>query len=1059
MLRKASRRLLSKWRKNDSKDLHEKCSEQAPRINDAHESDDRIPLLLNTSSDSVAEDSKKEDNAQLWRPPPPPPPRACNTSCAKRKSDSVWPTQRSALPAISSQAKHSPPPSLYSIPNITGDLPSPPEHDSQTSSPSLVESRNLLWRRNGEHSELFIPILKVVKERDETDDGQVVDDMPPPAIFYAAAMRAQPLHALAEEEEEEESGDFDERFDEKARLLDYFPIPPSSTPLGSLSFVSRWSQRPTSDSWARIPEVQSSGSTDSHSSSPSSIFTTLSLDPFEDPKGDCSSLESICDTPDKADGSSVSHEDFGCQERCFDDFVPSPSSNIDNLLERNRMVQDDCLHESRLFAANVRQGALQGLPLTFLFFCSHIVKISLKAMVTDMDTPFQMQFLQRILPPRSDPLQPTPRPIRQDETTVLTSDIPSDGQDLQDDRVVLVGPIGEPELHDIERVATPFAPASTPVLVGETLSDNDSPPNYEPQPGDGETCVVAPVFHFGLVEHTATTYPTEMMEDQAQNRLLRRTISLPVVHDDVLDASDHPPVSDDAGIPGPSDPESLEDSNSDTLSMSSPERSDILDIDLELELSFVPLSRSETPGSQSTPTMVQGPPAGSIMSEAEPSRTSAIKGIDKLPIELLVEIFAHLSRIYWLEDVKLVCSLWFPSPFYTIQREVPEGRDQVFAKARRIVDSENFDEVSFVVDERPSSDSLPLNLDLLASNFPWRNLDTGLSWSRLVRLSLDCPLSLHDARTKLIDGLALRTVTFSNVFEDRGLPPMAPLRIAKVVENLETLSITSSAALTILFSNLTTPNLRRLSLQPRLAPFEFMTPLILDSTLDIPWNTLEDLSLTSSSSPPCDVDTILTKCNNLRQLSWCGDHDQFTASGRLSSSDLPCLEQITINSTARGCDDLTGAVLPEATMQSLNQGQFMSLPSMLLDPQLTFKLSNLSIDNAISLEQLRALLGALSSLQHGKFEVGIDHSITLPANDAEEQLHCGALRGLQLFTSNSLLPFWRTLVARKIRTVGLSTHDPYLDLLTDIKPFLSRYKNYTMTQINLHAYIWDFGSQ
>ncbi|CAA7265744.1 unnamed protein product [Cyclocybe aegerita] len=318
MLRKASQRLLSKWRKNDSKSRYEQDSEQASRINDAHDSDDRTPLLFDTSSTLVTENLKKEDSTPLWRPPPPPPQRICDTPFPKRKSDTVWPTQRSVLPTVSSQAKSSQPCSLYSIPNITGDLPSPPEHDSQASSPSLVESRNLLWKRSGEHSELFIPILKMVKERDETEDGQVVDDMPPPAIFYAAAMRAQPLHALAEEEEEEEeeeSGHFNEIFDEKTRLLDFFPVPPSSTPLGLPSFVSRWSQRPLSDSWARIPEVRPSGSADSHSSSPSSIFTALSLDPFEDPKGDCSSLDSGCGTPDMTDVSSVSDESFGVLRR------------------------------------------------------------------------------------------------------------------------------------------------------------------------------------------------------------------------------------------------------------------------------------------------------------------------------------------------------------------------------------------------------------------------------------------------------------------------------------------------------------------------------------------------------------------------------------------------------------------------------------------------------------------------------------------------------------------------------------------------------------------------
>ncbi|CAA7265727.1 unnamed protein product [Cyclocybe aegerita] len=317
MLRKASQRLLSKWRKNDSKDRHEQDSEQASRINDAHDSDDRTPLLFDTSATLVTENLKKEDNTPLWRPPPPPPPpppRICDTPSPKRKSNSVWPTQRSVLPTVSSQAKSSQPCSLYSIPNITGDLPSPPLHDSQSTSPSLVENRNLLWRRSGEYSELFIPILKMVKERDETEDGQVVDDMPPPAIFYAAAMRAQPLHALVEEEEEE-SGDFGEIFDEKTRLLDFFPIPPSFTPLGSPSSVSRFSLRPLSDSWARIPEVRASGSADSHPSSPSSIFTTLSLDPFEDPKGDCSSLDSGCGTPDMTDVSSVSDESFGVLRR------------------------------------------------------------------------------------------------------------------------------------------------------------------------------------------------------------------------------------------------------------------------------------------------------------------------------------------------------------------------------------------------------------------------------------------------------------------------------------------------------------------------------------------------------------------------------------------------------------------------------------------------------------------------------------------------------------------------------------------------------------------------
>ncbi|CAA7265746.1 unnamed protein product [Cyclocybe aegerita] len=246
------------------------------------------------------------------------------------------------------------------------------------------------------------------------------------------------------------------------------------------------------------------------------------------------------------------------------------------------------------------------------------------------------------------------------ETTVVASGGPSDGQELQDNRVMLAGPIDESGQYDTERIATTITSAtSTPMLVGEPLSGDDSPPNYEPQPRDGETCLIAPVFHFALLE------PPYILAS-------RRATSRP-------------------GIDS-----SVERFRFQLLMMAFSICPTIL-LCLLIQLSLG-LKVHETPDSQSIPTVVQDPLTGFAASEDGAPRFSVIKGIDKLPNELLVEILARLARSYWLEDAKLVCGLWFPSPFYTIQTEEPDVRDQILGNARRIINSENFDEVSFVID-------------------------------------------------------------------------------------------------------------------------------------------------------------------------------------------------------------------------------------------------------------------------------------------------------------------------------------------------------------------------
>ncbi|CAA7265726.1 unnamed protein product [Cyclocybe aegerita] len=201
-----------------------------------------------------------------------------------------------------------------------------------------------------------------------------------------------------------------------------------------------------------------------------------------------------------------------------------------------------------------------------------------------------------------------PEMIPSEDFTALFGSAPAhsrhhDGHELQDDRVMLA-PIDEPEQYETERNSILIASAtSTLMLVGESLSGDDSPPNYEPRPRDGETCLIAPVFHF---------WPA------------RRPIHF--ADDDVLDMSDHPPTTEDAGIPGPSDPQSLGDSHSEAINISSssplPEGSDTVGNEPGSESSFVPPSCGETPASQPIPTVFQGPLGGCATSEDEASRTS-----------------------------------------------------------------------------------------------------------------------------------------------------------------------------------------------------------------------------------------------------------------------------------------------------------------------------------------------------------------------------------------------------------------------------------------------------
>jgi len=290
---------------------------------------------------------------------------------------------------------------------------------------------------------------------------------------------------------------------------------------------------------------------------------------------------------------------------------------------------------------------------------------------------------------------------------------------------------------------------------------------------------------------------------------------------------------------------------------------------------------------------------------------------------------------------------------------------------------------------------------------PWRSLKRGLFWQQLTNLSLQCPLSIDDAIYVLSQGArSLQSARLASITrQDKGILIQQHITLPQ----LRSLDIKSCISLHDLFLKLWMPALTSLSLRAETGVTGYVQ--ILDHTLGIRWDLLEDLTLVKDSDQVCDIGRILynpRRSSALQRLALSCPNGTFKAD---SIPPLPDLIDLTLDVGA-----LCGQLLKAFKGKQIKRLELATMPQSYLSIPLV---NGLIIKDSITLDDLFQLLQRQEYLQHGSFSVrdGGDLSTFV------DQVRLGELKHLDLVSSSSLYSLWDLLQAPAMTKLNLRFHD------------------------------------